>query len=131
MITLLAACSSDTHEFKRGYPQLVNQSLEQKVRVNSKHTPTGVKKLLDGIVICIDPEHQKKQDLKNEPIAPGSKVMKEKTSSGTAGTATKVPEYKLNLDVSLKLNCLYVFMQMDQMILVLMAFLYLCQLINT
>lgn len=62
------------------------------------------KEALKGIVICIDPGHQKVQDLKNEPIAPGSKVLKEKTSSGTAGIATKIPEYKLNLNVSLKLK---------------------------
>lgn len=55
-------------------------------------------------VICIDPGHQSKGNSGLEPIAPGSKVMKAKVSSGTTGVFSKVPEYKLALKISLKLR---------------------------
>ncbi|PLT36030.1 N-acetylmuramoyl-L-alanine amidase [Bacillus sp. V5-8f] len=55
-------------------------------------------------VVCIDPGHQGKQNSQKEPIAPGSKTMKMKTTSGTQGVATRKPEYVLNLEVALKLR---------------------------
>lgn len=60
--------------------------------------------LLYGKVICIDPGHQAKSDNMKEPLAPGSHLMKDRVSSGTSGIVTHVPEYALNLDVSLKLR---------------------------
>lgn len=54
--------------------------------------------------ICIDPGHQRKQNLGKEPVAPGSKTYKTKVSSGTSGVVTKKPEYKLNLEVAIQLR---------------------------
>lgn len=59
---------------------------------------------LEGRVICIDPGHQTRGNYDTEPVAPGSGEMKAKVSSGTAGVKTRIPEYKLVLDVSLKLR---------------------------
>lgn len=59
---------------------------------------------LSGIIIGIDPGHQAKGNSEKEPIAPGSKEMKAKTSSGTQGVKSRVPEYEVNLEVSLKLK---------------------------
>lgn len=57
-------------------------------------------------VIGIDPGHQgynvDMSDL--EPLGPGSSEMKAKSSTGTEGSYTGVPEYQLNLDISLKLK---------------------------
>lgn len=39
-----------------------------------------------------------------EPLGPGSQEMKSKDTSGTQGTATGVPEYKLNLTIAKKLK---------------------------
>lgn len=55
-------------------------------------------------IICIDPGHQLKGDSNTEQIAPNSGSYKIRVSSGTAGVATKKPEYELNLEASLKLK---------------------------
>lgn len=62
--------------------------------VSSKEKPT----------ICIDAGHQSKANNAKEPVAPGSRTVKPKVSSGTQGIATKKPEYKLTLEVALKLE---------------------------
>lgn len=60
----------------------------------------------NGYVVGIDPGHQAFHiDMSDtEPLGPGSSEMKAKATSGTAGTYSGLPEYQLNLDVSLKLK---------------------------
>lgn len=55
-------------------------------------------------VVVIDPGHQLRGDSTKEPNGPGSSVMKARVTSGTTGVATGVPEYVMNLDISLKLK---------------------------
>ncbi len=64
----------------------------------------GKAKKPSDLVVVLDPGHQTKGNYSTEPIGPGSSTMKSKTSSGTAGVSTRVPEYQLNLTVSLKLR---------------------------
>ncbi|MCX8129062.1 MAG: N-acetylmuramoyl-L-alanine amidase [Clostridia bacterium] len=68
---------------------------------NSAGSEIKAKSLLAGRTICIDPGHQLKGNSGQEPIAPGSNIMKDKTTSGTSGVVTKIPEYELNLHISL------------------------------
>ncbi|MGF6989747.1 N-acetylmuramoyl-L-alanine amidase [Lachnospiraceae bacterium PM6-15] len=58
------------------------------------------------ILIAIDPGHQGAHvDMSAlEPNAPGSSEMKAKATSGTTGRFTGIPEYQLNLDISLLLR---------------------------
>jgi N-acetylmuramoyl-L-alanine amidase len=55
-------------------------------------------------VICVDPGHQTLVDLTEEPEASGSSVMKVQNPGGAEGVVTKMPEYQLNLLVSLKVE---------------------------
>ena len=57
-------------------------------------------------IVAIDPGHQsEKIDMGDlEPNGPGSSEMKAKCTTGTQGAFTGIPEYSLNLNVSLKLK---------------------------
>ena len=59
-----------------------------------------------GHIIGIDPGHQSENvDMSAlEPNGPGSSEMKAKCSTGTQGSYTGVPEYELNLEISLLLK---------------------------
>lgn len=60
----------------------------------------------NGHIVGIDPGHQSERvDMSaSEPLGPGSSQMKAKATSGTQGYYTGVPEYRLNLDISLLLQ---------------------------
>lgn len=58
----------------------------------------------NSAVVVIDPGHQLRGDSTKEPNGPGSSTMKARVTSGTTGVATKVTEYVMNLNVSLKLK---------------------------
>ena len=84
-------------------------SKEEKEAVEEKATETDAvkeKNPKEDILIAIDPGHQSSNvDMSAmEPNAPGSSEMKMKATGGTVGRYTGVPEYKLNLDISLMLR---------------------------
>lgn len=75
-----------------------NESLQKKIAI-----PTIQYKLSNKIIV-LDPGHASKGDLEKEPVAPNSKVLKYKQTGGAQGINTKTPEYKINMEVALKLK---------------------------
>jgi N-acetylmuramoyl-L-alanine amidase len=61
-------------------------------------------KPLEGVLIGIDPGHQKTADATLEPIAPNDERTKERMSSGGVGVKTGIPEYETTLLVANKLK---------------------------
>lgn len=59
---------------------------------------------LSGMVIVLDPGHQKKANSDQEAVAPWSSETKAKVSSGTSGVSTKRPEYEVVLEIALKVR---------------------------
>lgn len=57
-----------------------------------------------GPLIVIDPGHQAQGDTAPEPIGPGAEETKARVADGTQGVMTGIPEYELNLTVSLLLR---------------------------
>jgi len=59
---------------------------------------------LPAFMVAIDPGHQGRGNYETEPNGPGSSTYKAKVATGTRGVVTGVLEYRLNLEVSLKLR---------------------------
>ena len=59
---------------------------------------------LRGVKIGIDPGHQAHGNNQKETVAPNSSKTKAKVTSGTAGVASRIPEYVTVLEISLKLR---------------------------
>lgn len=58
------------------------------------------KKVKKDIVVTIDPGHQEKANMGQEPVAPKSKMTKFKATVGSRGAITKKSEYAITLDAS-------------------------------
>lgn len=59
---------------------------------------------LSGMVIVLDPGHQRKANSEQEAVAPWSDETKAKVSAGTSGVSTKRPEYEVVLEIALKMR---------------------------
>lgn len=94
--------SSEFTEILLGYGLSVD--MEPYYLVNGTHTGVGIYYEGEGPLVCIDPGHQLHADYSTEPNGPGSSVMKILDPGGTAGVASRVAEYQMNLTVSLQLR---------------------------
>ena len=73
-------------------------------QVAQEKADAGNKAREEAKVVVIDPGHQLRGDSTKEPNGPGSSTMKARVTGGATGVATKVAEYVMNLNVSLKLK---------------------------
>ena len=90
---------SDSKDKSSNNKSQENNSTDNNQSQETANTQT-VNKKNGQYVICIDPGHQTKGDMSQEPVAPGSSEKKFKVSWGTQGVATKIPEYELTLSAS-------------------------------
>ena len=97
--------ASQAVAMKTTEPSQVSEEPVQNVTTTTKvEAIPGQHRNPNSAVVVIDPGHQRSGDSTTEPNGPGSSVMKARVSSGTTGVSTGVPEYILNLDISLKLK---------------------------
>lgn len=89
---------------KATQPQEPTQEPSQKPSKQPAEKPSQGGQPLSGVTIGLDAGHQSHANSDKEPVSPGSADMKSKVSSGTQGRFTRVPEYKVNLQVALKLK---------------------------
>ena len=94
---------------KRPIPSAVPEPTEtaapapaETVSPTPEPTPTPEPK--PGKIVCIDPGHQRVGSAVPEPIGPGAAETKARVTGGAQGRFTGVPEYELNLAVSLLLR---------------------------
>ena len=76
---------------------------EEQVAVNSEvmnEAVTPPTTNTESFVIVIDPGHQAKANLEQEPIGPDARETKYKVTGGTTGVVTGKPEYVLTLEAS-------------------------------
>lgn len=76
----------------------------KKILVNDVIETMNLKSNNQGKVIVIDPGHGSECDMSYEPLAPGSSKKRVKAPVGAVGSFTKIPEYKVDWDVALKLK---------------------------
>lgn len=67
-------------------------------------TAPSAKEEIAPLCVVIDPGHQRSGNTELEPIGPGATEMKAKVTGGTTGRFTGIPEYELNLQISLQLK---------------------------
>ena len=75
---------------------------QQDTLLSAEEEPISESKL--DFLVVIDPGHQQKANLEQEPIGPGATETKYKVTGGTTGVVTNKPEYVLNLEASLLLQ---------------------------
>ena len=80
---------------------ITSMILGQKTFKTTKNVTAKEKK---DIKIAIDAGHQARGNFATEPVGPGSSTRKAKVAGGATGVASHVPEYKLTLAVSKKLQ---------------------------
>ena len=56
------------------------------------------------LVVVIDPGHQSRPDSAAEPIGPGSPATQAKSTAGSTGVATGIPEYEIDLQIATNLK---------------------------
>lgn len=96
----------NTEEQRTSEENNAGSNAETAVQTSSEENKEGAGNEKNGKTVAIDPGHQGSWvDMSaQEPNGPGSSEMKAKCSTGTEGTYSGIPEYQLNLDVSLKLK---------------------------
>lgn len=114
-MVLLVSCSNKTTVSNSAESKNVKKKVEVKQSVNNVSNTsnssadqsannTQQTNNTNKKIIVIDPGHANRSNLEKEALAPGSSEMKIKDGGGAEGIATKTPEYKVNMQVAVKLK---------------------------
>lgn len=97
---------SETQVQTEAKTEVQTETQTEEVSETVTETETESQTAENGHVVAIDPGHQGSWvDMSaQEPSAPGCSETKAKATTGTQGRYTGVPEYQLNLDISLALQ---------------------------
>lgn len=104
LLGIILAASSVFFLNKKDHKQIQVKKRVEKKETASTVAATEVEPKEEKIKIAIDPGHQKEQMSEQEPIGPGASETKPKVSSGTEGCTTGIPEYQVNLEISMRLK---------------------------
>lgn len=88
---------------RTAYNEMVSGGGEKKL-MDSASKALSSTKALSGKLIGIDPGHQAVPDIELEPVRPGSDESKARMSAGATGVKTGMEEYRIVLQISLKLK---------------------------
>ncbi|MDP4147300.1 MAG: N-acetylmuramoyl-L-alanine amidase [Bacillota bacterium] len=94
-------------QIKSEYSKLKEKAKEQEpkdLKTNENLSTETVQATSNKKVIVIDPGHANRSNLEKEAIAPGSSDLKIKDGGGAEGIVTKTPEYKVNMQVAVRLK---------------------------
>jgi N-acetylmuramoyl-L-alanine amidase len=89
---------------KSGGTKAAKETTETTIKTTTAKIARAATKSGAGKVVAIDAGHQARSDSSTEPIGPGASTKKAKVAGGTSGVSTRVPEYKLTLQVAKKLR---------------------------
>ena len=111
-VILITGCSSTnevkTKDTKQDGIEQANAKVEEQTaktedeatsQTPSEENESAVQQV-EPVTIVIDPGHQQKANLEQEPIGPGATETKIKVTGGTTGISTGKPEYVLTLEAS-------------------------------
>jgi N-acetylmuramoyl-L-alanine amidase len=101
-----SATESSAQEDQTGNAVLSQEMPEESVLSLTEEEIAAAAQVLAGRVIGLDPGHQTVPDFGLEAVSPGSEYTKIRQSEGCYGVRSKVPEYRINLLVALKLCAL-------------------------
>ncbi|QGU93795.1 N-acetylmuramoyl-L-alanine amidase [Clostridium bovifaecis] len=101
---VVTTVKTEKQEIKQNSNEKNNLQQMMQTSKNSKNPIPKVEYKLSNRTIVIDPGHASKADTGKEPVSPSSSVLKYKQTGGAQGVITNTPEYKINMQVALKLK---------------------------
>ena len=104
IIVLLAACLMSGCNIRIKQPEVSPEPEETKLETALPTETVMPAESAEPKCVIIDPGHQRNGNPAPEPIGPGAAETKARVTGGTAGRFTGLPEYELNLQISLKLK---------------------------
>ena len=102
--TETASANQDNSETAKKEESVKEEMREKDQKMVNPQVDDEKEDVQSDFLVVIDPGHQQRANLDQEPVGPGAAETKIKVTGGTSGVATGKPEYKLTLEASLILG---------------------------